>query len=346
MVKKNIVVIGASAGGFDAIKKLICMLPAELQASIFIVWHMSPDVTGVLPQVLNRCGGMIAVNARDGETIELNRVYVAPPDHHMVIEDETIRVTNGPKENRFRPAVDPLFRSAAVAYRTRVVGIVLSGALDDGTAGLWAIKRFGGTAIVQHPAEAEVSSMPQNAIDAVDVDHIATIEQIGKLIVELSGNEVPIEQDLPQNENDKTQLEIDIAMDKVNSKIKFFKEGELSPYTCPECHGVLSEIQEGSRLRFRCHTGHAFSSESLLHSLSDNIETNIWTSLRSTQEGIFLLNALGDHFADLNQPKVAAKYFRKAKEANEVAQQLRNVLKDRHPLYSHLPDDEVQEKIG
>jgi len=160
--KRNIIVIGASSGGFEAIRQLVAALPADLDAAIFIVWHMSPDVTGILPQVINRQKTLLATNAVDNEPIANNRIYVAPPDKHLLLDNGIVRVTRGPKENRFRPAVDPLFRSAAYIYGPRVIGIVLSGALDDGTSGLWTIKSRGGIAIVQEPAEAEVPSMPEN----------------------------------------------------------------------------------------------------------------------------------------------------------------------------------------
>ena len=171
MATRNIIVIGASAGGFDALKKLVGDLPEDLQASVFVVWHMSPDVRGVLPQVLNNANTICAAHACDNEPIEPNRIYVAPPDRHLLVENGRVRVTRGPKENRFRPAVDPLFRSAAHTYNNQVIGVVLSGALDDGTAGLWTIKHRGGVAVVQDPSDAEVPSMPENAMREVAVDH-------------------------------------------------------------------------------------------------------------------------------------------------------------------------------
>ncbi len=190
MEKKNIIVIGASAGGFEAIKQLTAALPADLDAAIFIVWHMSPDVTGILPQVINREKTMLAANAIDHEPIVSNRIYVAPPDRHLLLEKGIVRITRGPKENRFRPAVDPLFRSAAYIYGARVIGIVLSGALDDGTSGLWTIKNRGGIAIVQEPAEAEVPSMPENAIAAVEVDYRVSIAEMVPLLIRLTSETV------------------------------------------------------------------------------------------------------------------------------------------------------------
>jgi len=170
-----IVVIGASSGGFDALKELVSKLPANLNAAIFIVWHMAPGTESVLPNVLNRYNSIQASNGYDKEPIVARRIYVAPPDNHMLIEKGRVRITRGPKENRFRPAVDPLFRSAAFNYGNRVIGIILSGALDDGTAGLWTIKHFGGTTVVQDPKEAEVRGMPESALREVEVDHCVTI---------------------------------------------------------------------------------------------------------------------------------------------------------------------------
>jgi two-component system chemotaxis response regulator CheB len=164
MSKRNIIVIGASAGGFNAIRKTVANLPADLDASIFIVWHMSPGIKGILPDVLNAMNTIPASNALDKEEIVSNHIYVAPPDHHLLIELNRLRVVKAPKENRFRPAINPLFRSAAQAYGNQVIGVILSGALDDGTAGLWRIKFDGGISIVQDPADAEVPSMPESAM--------------------------------------------------------------------------------------------------------------------------------------------------------------------------------------
>src|SRR5687767_1547845 len=166
MSKRNIVVIGASSGGYEALKKLIAGIHDQLDAAIFIVWHMSPQVSGILPYALNGLSTMTAVNASDKEDIKPGNIYVAPPDHHLMLEKGRMRIMRGPKENRFRPAVDPLFRSAAFEYGPEVIGIILSGALDDGSARLWAVKNCGGIAIVQDPNDAEVASMPKNALKA------------------------------------------------------------------------------------------------------------------------------------------------------------------------------------
>lgn len=338
MDKRNIVVIGASAGGFEAIHALTAALPRGLDAAVLIVWHISPDVHGVMPQVLNRLQVLPAAHGVDNEPLQTGRIYVAPPDHHMLVEEGRIRITRGPKENRFRPAVDPLFRSAARAYGTRVIGIILSGALDDGTAGLWAIKQYGGIAMAQDPAEAIVSSMPRSAIDTVRVDHVLPIAAMAatltKLVAEPASRPKP---HLPPDAN-RVQQEIKIAMTNPDSSLDVFENGILSPYTCPECHGVLAALVEGDRVRFRCHTGHAFSADSLLASISENIEDNLWGAVRSIQESVVLLNHMGDHFAEANEPKVAALYFKKAQEASARAEALRRIVEG----HEHLSGDAIR----
>lgn len=346
METRNIIVIGASAGGFDALKNLVKGLPEDLQASIFVVWHMSPDVTGILPQVLMRAGRLPATNAVDGERIEPSRIYVAPPDRHLIIEDSRVRVTRGPKENRFRPAVDPLFRSAAYAYGSKVIGVILSGALDDGTSGLWTIKHHGGIAVVQDPLDAEIPSMPRNAMREVEVDHVVPVAEMADLLVRLSSEPLTeASQKVVMNENDKqTEFEIRTAIeDKTTSDIGKF--GELSPFTCPDCHGVLfrlTDVGGARRPRFRCHTGHAFSSDSLLSTVTESIEESLWSAIRSIEESAMLLNHLGDHFSHSNQFDLAALYYKKAVEAGERGNIVRGAVFE----HERLSNDSMREQAG
>jgi two-component system chemotaxis response regulator CheB len=325
MDNRNIIVIGASAGGFNAIQGLIKELPPDFNASIFIVWHMAPDVTGILPRVINKQQTMPAFHPKDREPIAAGRVYVAPPDHHMIIDKNEIRITRGPKENRFRPAIDPLFRSAAYHYGPRVVGIILSGALDDGSAGLWAIKQFGGVAIVQDPDEAEVSAMPENAMRAVAVDHKLKISAMPTVLTQLIKEEVPVMKDSPSLLK-KTETEIKVAMEDRGLENNVFGMGELTPYTCPECHGVLAKLVEGERMRFRCHTGHAFSFDSLLVTVTERVEESLWSAIRNVQESVILLNHMGDHLAEQRQSKLAALYFKKATDAEARIELLRGAV--------------------
>lgn len=343
MTSRNIIVIGASAGGFEALKELAKSLPRDWEASIFIVWHVSPQVTGMLPQVLNRVGQISAAHAVDGEAIKPNRIYIAPPNHHLLVENNRVRVTKGPKENRFRPAVDPLFRSAAYAYGSRVVGVVLTGALDDGTSGLWTIKYFGGTAVVQDPRDAEVPSMPENALREVEVDYVVPLTEMADLLVRLSEEEIKTSQAVME-ENKQTEIEIKIAAEDSAFEAGIMKFGELSPFTCPECHGVMTRLTDGNRPRFRCHTGHAFSPDSLLASITENIEDNLWSAIRAVEESIMLLNQMGEHLANNNRINLSALYYKKAHEAEQRVEILRETVMSHEQLSKDSLREQADEK--
>lgn len=310
---QRIIVIGGSTGGFEAFKTIVKSLPADFNASVFIVWHMSPDIRGILPHVLNNLNSIYATHAYDNEEIKPNRIYIAPPDHHLLVEEGRVRITHGPKENRFRPAIDPLFRSAAYTYGNRVIGVVLSGALDDGTAGLWTVKHYGGIAIVQDPNDAEVPSMPENAIREVKIDYCIPVAGMAGLLTSLSKEKITENTKVMKDE--KTKHEIQIAAEKNALETGLFNMAELSPFTCPECHGVLTTIHDGDLARFRCHTGHAFSPDTLMAAITEKIEDSLYSAIRGMEESIILLNHVGDHFAEANDPKLAALYFKKAKEA-------------------------------
>ena len=330
MEKKNVIVIGASAGGLEVLKRLFSGFREGIDAAVFIVWHIPPDVFGILPQILSRHSNMTIANAVDNEPIVFNRVYVAPPDYHMMIERGRVRLVRGPKENRFRPAIDPLFRSAAYSYGSRVIGIILSGALDDGTAGLWAIKQFGGTSIVQDPQESEVPGMPESALRSVKVDYKLTVREMIEVLQRLVTEPAELNHEPGGQQREKTSTELKIAM--MEEQIGKQPMGELTPYTCPECHGVLGAIKDGDLIRFRCHTGHAFSADTLLSILSDSIEGSVWSAIRAIEESIFLLNSVGDHYAVKNDPKNAGLYFKKAKEMQSRAKYLRQAIRDNEQL--------------
>jgi len=342
MAGSNIIVIGASAGGYEPIKTIAAGLPRDLDASIFVVWHMSPDVRGILPQVLNKLETFPASHAIDREPIEAGRIYIAPPDRHLLVERDCVRVTRGPKENRFRPAVDPLFRSAAYFHGGRVIGVILSGALDDGTSGLWTVKHRGGTTVVQSPLDAEVPSMPSNALREVEADYVIPVDEMPELFVRLIAERSPETPTIEQEADDRLQREINIAKEDAAIKQGIIDFGELTPFTCPECHGVLTRIKDGSFARFRCHTGHAFSPDTLLTAVTESIEDSLWDALRALDETIMMLNNIGDHFAEHDQPQVAGRYFQKAKEASERSDKIRDAL------FSHeeLSNETIREEAA
>lgn len=299
MPKHDIVVVGASAGGLAALSSLCRDLPPNLPAAVFIVMHVSPNYQSLLPEILSRSGKLPVRHGVDGEPVRLGRIYVAPPDHHMVMEADRIRITRGPKENRSRPAVDTLFRSAAYAYGPRVIGAVLTGTLDDGTAGLWAIKDRGGIAIIQDPEEAEHASMPLNARQHVSIDYCLPLAQIARTLARLveqtagNGEDYPMPKDL--------EIETKIALENNPLAAGVMKLGEPSRFTCPTCHGALVEMKNGKMVRFRCHTGHAFSMENLLAALSESTEDTLWSAVRSMNEKIILLQHLAGHALEAKQ---------------------------------------------
>jgi two-component system chemotaxis response regulator CheB len=323
MATRDIVVIGASAGGMAALEKLVAGLPADLPAALFVVRHLSPGVKSVLPMVLSKAGPLPAAHPNDGDQIRPGRIYVGPNDHHMLLERGYIRVTKGPKENRFRPAIDPLFRSAAYLYSTRVIGVVLSGALDDGTAGLWAIKLRGGTAVVQDPADAVHRSMPINALDNVAVDYKLPVAEIGPLLGRLTREAAAPEPLIGARARARMEAEVNIAREVDPRVEQILGYGELSPFTCPECHGVLSMLREGSILRFRCHTGHAVSSGMLLEAGTEQIEERLLDALRALDETIMLLNRLGEEYARKGNTEAAEQCFNRARDAYERSRPVR-----------------------
>ena len=332
MARKDIVVVGASAGGMGALERLAAGLPRDLPAAVFVVWHLAPGVKTILPRVLTRAGPLPAVTPADGDRIEPGRIYVAPNDHHMLLEKGYIRVTRGPKENRFRPAIDPLFRSAAYIYGSRAIGVVLTGALDDGTAGLWAIKLRGGTAIVQDPEDAEHRSMPLNALDNVEVDYKVPTAEMGPLLSRLAGEEAPAMPSLAEAELERMHAEVKIAegADAMEQNVKQY--GEFSAFTCPECSGVLTQLRDGSIRRYRCHTGHAYSADALAESASEQVEHQLWSAVRALDETVMLLNQLGEEFARTGDTRAAEFCFSKAREAYQRSQPIREAAMQSEPL--------------
>jgi two-component system, chemotaxis family, protein-glutamate methylesterase/glutaminase len=288
MTQRDIIVIGASAGGIQALTTLVAGLPRDFPASLVVVVHIPPYAISRLPEILSRSGPLPAAHARHGEAIEPGRIYIAPPDRHLLVRPGWIELSRGPRENHCRPAIDPLFRTAARVYGARVIGIILSGALYDGSMGLLAIKTRGGMAIVQDPQEAIVDSMPRRAIERVEAEHVLPVAEMAAALTDLIRQPV-IAQGGTSMENaidPEERLEAVIAEDFVEQASDGRIE-ETTIFTCPDCGGVLwqgAEGSEGSVLRFRCHVGHAFAPEVLLSQKSEELETALWSSLRLLKE--------------------------------------------------------------
>jgi two-component system chemotaxis response regulator CheB len=337
MPKRDIIVIGASSGGIEALRVLVDDLPRDFAASIFVVVHTGPGAPGVLHHILNRAGTVKAIDPTDGQEIKPGRIYVAPPDHHLILEPGKICLSRGPKENRFRPAVDPLFRSAAQVYGPRVIGVILSGGLDDGTAGLWALKKLGGTAIVQDPGDALFPSMPVNALRYVSVDYSVPIRDLGALLVRLT--EMDVDEKWRYDVPEHLDIEVRIAKQDPALDLDVREIWEKSSYTCPECHGVLLQLKEGGRERFRCHTGHAFSTDGLLASLTESIEEALWNAIRNVEESVLLMRHLARHLKDLDPP-TAKEFLNKADDAQRRSELVRQAVMSHEELNLELVEEE------
>ncbi len=286
----NIVVIGTSAGGLMALKKLICQLSTDFPLPLLLVRHISPDATGnVLLDELNKLNTLRCQHAEDGIKPKPGNIYLAPSDHHMLIaQNGKLLLTKGAHENRSRPAINPLFRSAAVAFGTGVIGILLTGYLDDGTSGMKVIKRCGGVCIVQDPNEAEYPYMPSNALNNVKVDYCLPISEMGTLLEKLAVRKLKKDKPIPQD----ILIEAKIAERVLSDLPSVNKIGEQVPFNCPGCGGVLWQVDKDTDLRFRCHTGHAYTAAYLLAEQTNKIEETMWTALRMFEERKNLLTEM------------------------------------------------------
>jgi len=298
MPKQDIVVVGTSAGGVEALQVLVAGLPADLQAAVFIVLHIGVGIDGLsyLPEILSKAGHLPAVRPKDGEPIKRGTIYVAPPDCHLLIKPERVHLSHGPKENRTRPAINPLFRSAALAYGARVTGVILTGLLDDGVAGLAEIKRRGGIAMVEDPDTARYPSMPLNALKCVQVDHVAPIPQIAALVTELTHSE-------------RRGIEREEPMEKTPSQL-----------TCPECRGPLSREQQGKIVEYSCRVGHRYTPLAMENEHHDTVERSLWSSVVALEEAADISESLASELGE--------KSLREAGSKREQAAILKKMLSD------------------
>lgn len=293
------IAIGASAGGIEALKTVATALPAGLPASVLIVQHVSPDSPGVLPEILARVGRLPSDFATDRAQAEPGRIYVAPPGRHMLLDrDGRLRLTRGPRENRSRPAIDPLFRSVALARGPQAIGVILTGYLNDGTAGLQSIELMGGTCLCQDPREAAAPDMPASALRHVASARRVRLELLGPLLASLVTNPRTEVADIRERTPREVAIEAAIAAGDAAALSGIPSLGDPSTLTCPECHGALFALRGSSRFpRYRCHTGHAFSASALLAGLRESTEETLWGAIRAKQEEAILARHLADHAA-------------------------------------------------
>lgn len=335
---QHIIAIGASAGGVETLVQLVQCLPADLDAAIFIVVHFPARATSVLPSILNRVKTLPAQHAIDGMSIESQQIYIAQPDYHLLIERGRIRLSHGARENGHRPAIDALFRSAAYTYGRRVIGVILTGTLDDGAAGLLTIKARGGYTIVQDPEEALFSGMPLSAIQAVEVDAILPVQNIADRLCELVKLPIPdpplkksMSEAMPQDDHWVAQEKDAIEQGK--------RAGYASAFTCPDCGGVLWELTDYNLMRYRCHVGHAYSIESLLSEKDDSLERALWTANRAMEEKAALARRMATQARKSNHPMSEVQFSERAEEAEKHADVLKQVLLQQIELKAQIEEN-------
>lgn len=327
MATRDIIVIGASAGGVMALSELVAALPANLPAAVFIVLHIPSNAPSLLPAILARESRIAVDHAVDGEIIRRGRVYVAPPDHHLLIEEDRVKLVRGPKENLHRPSIDALFRSAARWAGPRAIGVVLTGARDDGKVGMRAIQKRGGITIVQDPAEAPFPSMPLSVMQDIEVDFSLPLREIAPSLNELSRQQADDEGRYPVP--DQVEIEAKIAKQEMEGDeliASVERLGRISKLTCPDCHGALWEIDDLDMLRYRCHVGHAYSAEALSEGQSDMLEVALWSAVRALEEQMMLANRIVDRARKANQLRAVRTFERRAKEAEEYSSMIRQLL--------------------
>ena len=318
----RLVVVGASAGGVRALQALASALPQDFPAAVLVVLHIGSHPSS-LPALLSHCGPLRATHAGDGEPIAAGHIHVAPPDHHLLVDAGRLRLSRGPKEHHSRPAIDPLFRSAALARGPDVVGVVLTGRLDDGTAGLQAIKQCGGIAVVQDPADADEPSMPDSALRYVQVDHCVPLASLAGLLTSLVRADVsPAGASASPTPAHEQALSLSLGDPMEHMRAI----ATPSPFTCPDCHGGLWEIDGAQPKRYRCHTGHAYTLRTLQHAQGESSDAAMWGALRALQEQEFLLRTVlaqlraeGDHAG-------SARVDARMRETAQQADLLRGLL--------------------
>lgn len=338
MATRDIIVVGASAGGVEALSKLVAGIPRDFPAAIFVTLHFPTGGISVLPRILSRAGVLPATHPEDGDPIEYGRLYVAPPDRHLLLYRDGIRLIRGPTENSNRPAIDPMFRSAAVAFGHQVIGVVLTGNLDDGTAGLLAIKRAGGIAVVQNPDDAMFASMPSSAMQHLSVDHVADLDDMATLLSRLVDE--PVADATKHREKTDVRENAYSAFDLGMIETPQEHPGQPSSFGCPDCGGVLWQLQDGDMTRFRCRVGHGWTSDALLERQQSNLDAALWTALRALEENVALSNQMAVRFEKRGAARIAKRYRDAARATLARVDVIRNVIMSGEPAAPGQPVDE------
>jgi two-component system chemotaxis response regulator CheB len=326
--RRDLVVVGASAGGVEALQSLVSSLPADTSAAVCVVLHMPPRAASALPRILARAAALPVAEAADDQHIVPGRIYVCRPDHHLLIHDGHLRLGRGPRENGHRPAVDTLFRSAARWRGGRAVGVILSGSLDDGAAGAGELERRGGVVVVQEPATAMYAGMPTACIESTQRAMVLPLDEIGPAIVGLCAESIssptPPASDLLVLETDMAEFDVGALQDPD-------RPGTPVGMTCPDCSGSLFEIASAGQIRYRCRVGHAWSARSLVAEQDEVLENALWMALRSLEDKAALHRRMAGAAEDGGQPITAERSRSLADEAQGAAAVIRNLLIEERP---------------
>ncbi|MFH5923876.1 chemotaxis protein CheB [Roseomonas xinghualingensis] len=319
MAQRNIIAIGGSLGSTAVLRRLLSDLPADLPAAVLITTHMPTNGTSYLSEVLSGSSALPVSQAVDGQPIQPGHIYVAPPDRHLLAIDGMLALGTGPRENMSRPAIDPLFRSVAFTYGPQAIGVILTGLLNDGASGLHAIKGRGGVSVVQHPLDAEAPDMPRAALETLDVDHVATADNLAGLLTSLvgtlAGPAAPPSADL--------ELEVAIAAGQWSGSDQMRQLATPSALTCPHCHGVLSEMKGSGPLRFRCQIGHAFTAEAVISAQEAGVTEAIRIAMRMMEERTELVARMAQEAREQGRTAVAELYEARSAEYSRYAATLR-----------------------
>ena len=327
MANRDVVAIGASAGGFQALSELAKGLPGDFPAALLVTIHVHPEATNVLPDLIDRAGPLPAAFAKDGEEIAPGGIYIAPPDRHLLVDEGRVMLRRGPRENGARPAIDPMLRSVALSYGSRAIGVILTGRLDDGSSGLHAIKRCGGLAIVQDPRDAPYPDMPTSALASTPVDHIVTLGEMAALLGRLVSQ--PARAGAPPSE--ELRREVGIAAERDSDMALNERLGERSVLTCPECHGLLWEIKEGELVRYRCHVGHAFTLDALEAEQGTELDHALSSALRALNERIHVVRRLAEEARKLQHDRMVRRWESRVREYERQAAVIRAALMVKPP---------------
>lgn len=335
MAKKDIIVIGGSAGSHSVLRQIMSDLPPDLPATVFVATHVPTGSSGYLADALAAAGPLPVSRAVDGQPVERGRVYAAVPDRHLLLVEGIMRLGDGPRENMTRPAIDPLFRSAALAYGPRAVGVILSGMLNDGASGLSAIKACGGTALVQHPLDAHADQMPLAALEAVDADWVAPASEIGQRLAEIVRGDAGLAGTCPPN----LELEVEIAAGARLGSGNLRKIADPSALSCPDCQGVLSEVRDEQPLRFRCQIGHAYTAE-ILAARTQEVGDAMRIALRIMEERVTLVRRMAEDARRTGRAAVAELYESRIDEYTRYASVLREAaVESMRDARSERPDE-------